>query len=77
MDDPNYPWYPADDEGGDPIPPCRVDCYPIPRKAFIASVFTELKDEVEALKEVGDGVAETDEDVEEEDPDDGKGRECL
>ena len=72
MDDPHYPRYPADDEGRNPIPPCFFLELCIPY-----SIFTERKDEVEALKEVGDGVAEADEDVEEEDPDDGKGRECL
>ena len=72
MDDPHYPRYPADDEGRNPIPPCFFleRCIPY-------SIFTERKDEVEALKEVGDGVAEADEDVEEEDPDHGEGRDCL
>ena len=51
--------------------------YIIPRTAFIPSVLTELKDEVEALEEVSDGIAEADEDVEEEDPDHGEGCDCL
>ena len=79
MDDPHYARYPADDKGGDPILPGRVDssAISIQHYAVISSILTELKDEVEALEEVSDGVPKADEDVEEEDPDDSEGCNCL
>ena len=80
MDDPHYARYPADDKGSDPILPGGVDSSGQSigiQYALISSVFTELKDEVEALEEVSDGIPKADKDVEEEDPDDSEGCDCL
>ena len=72
MDDPHYPRYPADDEGCDPVP-----LWIFLDRSIPYSIFTERKNEVEALEKVGDGVPKADEDVEEEDPDDSEGCDGL
>ena len=77
MDDPHNPRNPADEQCGHSVPPGWVDSYSIPQPSVAPSVFIELKDEVEALEEVSDGVPKADQDIEEEDPDHGEGCDCL
>ena len=79
MDDPHNPRDPADDQRGHSVPPGGVDSYSIPQvcQGITPSIFIELKDEVEALEEVSDGVPKADQDIEEEDPDHGEGCDCL
>ena len=72
VDYPHQPGYPADDEGRHPVLPGRV-----PWLWLYSGAEPVRKDEVEALKEICDGVPEADEDVKEQDPDDGEGGACL
>ena len=60
MDDPDNPRDPADEQCGHSVPPGGVDSYSIPFPSVAPSVFIELKDEVEALEEVSDGVPKAD-----------------